>query len=215
MSDKIRVIVADDHPIVRSGIRKELERHQGIEVVGEAEDGDEAFRLAITLHPDVLLLDIQMPGLKAAQLVQQLKRSLCPTRVLVLTAYGDLEYVLGMLKAGATGYLLKDEDPPVILDAVRAVAQGKRCLSNAVVQNLAGQVLKEALEPSLDALTEREAEVLRLVAQGQSNAEIAATLRISEGTVKNHVCNLYGKLGVDSRAEAVAWAWRHGMADKE
>lgn len=207
----IKVVLADDHPIVRSGIKNELGRSGDIEVVGEAADGDEALRLAQALQPDVLLLDINMPGQKAARVIRELQAQTAHPRVLILTAFSDVENVVGMLKAGATGYLLKDEDPLVIAEGVRAVAQGLTWLSAAVAASLVGQATGEQPLAENDCLSERELEVLRLMAQGCSNGTIAATLAISEGTVKNHVTNLYDHLGVHSRAEAVVWAWQHGV----
>lgn len=205
----IRVVLADDHPVVRSGIKNEFGQSVDIEVVGEAADGDEALRLAQALQPDVLLLDINMPGQKAVRVIRELQAQTPQPRILILTAYSDVENVLGMLKAGATGYLLKDEDPSVIAEGVRAVAQGKTWLSAAVAASLVAQAAGEQPLAENDALSERELEVLRLMAQGCSNGKIADTLVISEGTVKNHVTNLYDHLGVHSRAEAVVWAWQH------
>ncbi|MCC6188895.1 MAG: response regulator transcription factor [Anaerolineales bacterium] len=205
----IRVVLADDHPVVRSGIKNEFGQSVDIEVVGEAADGDEALRLAQALQPDVLLLDINMPGQKAVRVIRELQAQTPQPRILILTAYSDVENVVGMLKAGATGYLLKDEDPSVIAEGVRAVAQGKTWLSAAVAASLVAQAAGEQPLAENDALSERELEVLRLMAQGCSNGKIADTLVISEGTVKNHVTNLYDHLGVHSRAEAVVWAWQH------
>ncbi len=210
----LRVLIADDHPVVRSGIRNELTRHADIEIIGEAVDGDEALRLAQTLQPDVLLLDINMPGLKAVEVMRQLKRLPAAPRILVLTAYGDEENVLGMLKAGATGYLLKDEDPAAIVDGVRAVAQGRPWLSAAVSQVLVRHTVGEE-EPSPEGkLSERERAVLRLLARGYSNAQIAAGLGIAERTVRHHLHNLYDKLGVKGRGEAIAWAVRKRLGEE-
>ncbi len=207
----IKVVLADDHPIVRSGIKNELAQSSDIEVVGEAADGDEALRLAQALQPDVLLLDINMPGQKAVRVIRELQAQTVQPRILILTAYSDVENVVGMLNAGASGYLLKDDDPSVIVEGVRAVAQGKTWLSAAVAASLVGQAAGEHPPAENDTLSDRELEVLRLMAQGCSNAQIAETLAISEGTVKNHVTNLYDHLGVHSRAEAVVWAWQHGV----
>ncbi len=206
----IRVLIADDHPVVRSGIQTELTYHPDIEVVGEAVNGDEAVKLAETLHPDVLLLDINMPGLKAAPLVRRLREQSSRPHVLVLTAYGDLEYVLGMLQAGAEGYLLKDEDPAAIAEGIRAVSQGRTWLSSAVAASIVQHKAEDAPLPK-EVLSGRELEILRLMAQGFSNTQIAERLVLAEGTVKNHVSTLYAKLGFNSRAEAVAWAWQHNL----
>ncbi len=207
----IKVMLADDHPIVRAGIKNELAQAPDIDVVGEAADGDEALRLARDLQPDVLVLDINMPGQKAVRVIRELQAQTTRPHILILTAYSDVENVVGMLKAGATGYLLKDEPPSVIADGVRAVAQGQTWLSAAVAASLVGQAAGEQPLAENESLSEREMQVLRLVAQGCSNAQIAAALAISEGTVKNHVTRLYDHLGVHSRAEAVVWAWQHGV----
>jgi two-component system response regulator DegU len=210
----IRVIVADDHPIVRSGIKNELLCYPDVEVLGEAADGDETLCQVETLQPDVLLLDINMPGLRAVQLVRRLQALPVPPQILVLTAYGDAELVLALLKAGATGYLLKDEDPSAIIEAVRTVAQNETYLSKAVVASVMEHAIsKDARQPKPE-LSPREMEVLQLVAQGWDNAQIARTLSISEGTVKNHVTNLYNKVGARSRAELVAWAWQRRLMEE-
>ncbi len=214
-SVKIKVLLADDHPIVRSGIRNELALHADIELVGEAMNGDEALRLCKLLKPDVLLLDINMPGLKAVKVVCSLRQEPKPPRVLVLTAYGGLENALEMLRAGARGYLLKDEDPSTITEGIRAVAQGRTWLSAAIAANIISQVVTEGRTVTEDVLSPRELEVLRLLACGYSNTQITETLTIAEGTVKNHITNLLSKLGVHSRTEAAAWAWQRGLVQEK
>lgn len=210
MTVPIRVLIADDHPIVRSGLRGELAYDEGVVVVGEALNGDEALRLAQELQPDVLLLDVNMPGMKAIQVLKEVKRLLPACRVLVLTAYGDSGTVLGMLKGGADGYLLKDEDPLVIHEAIRAVAGGQTWLSQAVSEQLV--LLTRGETATLgDTLTRREQEVLHLIGEGKSNLEIAQTLSLAERTVEFHVSNLLKKLGVRSRVEAVVWAKEHDV----
>ncbi|MGD8760247.1 MAG: response regulator transcription factor [Anaerolineales bacterium] len=210
----VGVVIADDHPIVRSGIRNELASHSDIVLLGEAVDGDEALHQAQALRPDVLLLDINMPGLRAVQVVRELCEMDSPPRVLVLSAFGDLEYVLAMLKAGAAGYMLKDEDPSTITEGVRAVVQGETWLSSAVSAGLVAYALESEDDPVKQNLSARETEVLGLLARGLANERIAESLCISTGTVKNHVSNIYEKLRVQSRAEAVAWAWQHGIVTK-
>jgi len=209
----ITVLIADDHPIVRSGIRNELLHHADIEVVGEAVSGDEVLPQVGELRPDVLVLDINMPGPKAVHILHDLGEVDQPPQVLVLTAYGDPENVLGMLKAGARGYLLKDSSPAEIADAIRSVAEGLTWLSPAV----AGVLLEsqEGIWAQVEEglLSLRELEVLQFVAQGFNNPQIAERLSISEGTVKNHITNIYDKLGLHTRAEAVAWAWQNGIVD--
>ncbi len=213
-SRHIRVVVADDHPIVRSGIRNELLCHSDVEVLGEAANGDETLRQIEALQPDVLLLDINMPGLRAIQLVRQLRALPTPPQILVLTAYGDAELVLALLKAGATGYLLKDEDPATIIEGVRTVAQGETYLSKAVVASVVEHTISGETKQPRPELSPREMEVLQLLAQGWDNVQIAQTLNISEGTVKNHVTNIYSKMGARSRAELVAWAWQRRLMDE-
>jgi DNA-binding NarL/FixJ family response regulator len=210
MTVPIRVLIADDHPIVRSGLRGELAYDEGVVVVGEALNGDEALRLAQELQPDVLLLDVNMPGMKAIHVLKEVKRSLPACRVLVLTAYGDSGTVLGMLKGGADGYLLKDEDPLVIHEAIRAVAGGQTWLSQAVSEQLV--LLTRGDTATLgDTLTRREQEVLHLIGEGKSNLEIAQMLSVAERTVEFHVGNVLKKLGVRSRVEAAVWAKEHDV----
>jgi DNA-binding NarL/FixJ family response regulator len=209
----IRVVVADDHPIVRSGIKNELLHYPDVAVLGEAADGDQVLQQVKALQPDVLLLDINMPGLRAIQLVRQLQTLPTPPKILVLTAYGDVELVVALLKAGAKGYLLKDDDPAVIIEGVRTVAQGKTYLSRALATSVVEYLVKDKPKRPEPELSPREMEVLQLVAQGWGNAQIAQVLDISEGTVKNHVTSLYSKISVRSRAELVVWAWQHKPPD--
>ncbi len=213
-SGHISVVVADDHPIIRSGIKNELLRYPDIKVLGEAADGNEALYQVEALQPDVLLLDINMPGLKAIQVVRQLRALPAPPQILILTAYGDVELVMALLKAGAKGYLLKDDDPSAIIAGVRTVAQGETYLSRVVATSVVEYLVKGETKRLGPELSPREMEVLQLVAQGWGNAQIAQTLDISEGTVKNHVTSLYNKVGVRSRAELVVWAWQCKLPDK-
>jgi DNA-binding NarL/FixJ family response regulator len=211
----IRVFIADDHPVLRLGVRTELARHPDIEVIGEAADGDEAAQQTETLQPDVLLLDIQMPGLKATEVVRRALALPQPAHVLILTVYGDIGNVRDMLEAGATGYVLKDEAPEVITDAVRAVAEGKSWLSVEVAQRWARYTVEEAHLPMQDGLSDRELAVLRLVARGQTNQEIGAALHISDKAVQKRLSGTYQKLGVVSRTEAVVAAMQQGMLDEK
>jgi DNA-binding NarL/FixJ family response regulator len=207
----IHVLIADDHPIVRSGVRTELQRRGGFSVVGEALDGDQALQLTRQLLPDVLLLDINMPGLKAVKVLQALKEQDLPVRVLVLTAYGDLGTVLGMFKAGADGYILKDEDPSVIPEAIRSVFKGEVWFSPSLDPNVITLVRQKQGSLVGDTLTAREEQVLQLLVQGSANKEIAFELQTSERTVEFHVTNILEKLGVKSRLEAALWAKEHGI----
>lgn len=206
----IRVLIADDHPVVRNGIRDELAKHPDLELVGEATTGDEALELCSSLEADVLVLDINMPGLSAVEATHGLMAQERPPRILVLSAYGDLESAQAMLTAGVQGYMLKDEDPARIPEGIRAVYNGIRWLSAEI-----GNVVADPPAPFdiTSLLSPREVQVLKIMAHGKDNIRIASRLSITEGTVKNHVSNIYTKLGVNSRAEAVSYAWRHGLAD--
>jgi DNA-binding NarL/FixJ family response regulator len=198
---RISVILADDHPAVLAGIRGALEEAPDIEVLGCAGRGDEALHLIETLNPQVALLDYRLPGLDGP--------------AVVLSAYASDAYVHSMLTAGASGYLLKDEALEVVVEAVRAVAAGEVWFSSSVekqARSWAG--CRSPQPPGVANLTPREQEVLRLVAQGWSNARIADEFKIVEGTVKQHVCSIYAKLNVHSRAEAVAWAWQQELMER-
>jgi len=212
---KISVVIADDHPIVRNGIKNELSHHEDIVVIGEAVNGDESLQQALRLQPDVLLLDINMPGLRAIEVVRELRKREGKTKVLILSAYGDLEYILAMLKAGANGYMLKDEEPSTIADGITKISRGETWLSADVATKLVFNSVRNGKGIGTSELTAREKEVLRLIAKGFDNLKIADSLSISEGTVKNHVSNIYNKIGANSRAEAVAWAWQNGLVKSE
>ncbi|MEJ2708339.1 MAG: response regulator transcription factor [Anaerolineales bacterium] len=207
----IRVIIADDHPIVRSGVRGELALSGEFKVVGEALDGDQALRLTLELRPDVLILDVNMPGMKAIQVLYALQEGSPETRVLVLTAYNDTGTVVGLLKAGADGYLLKDEDPRLIPEAVRVVSKGETWLSPALPDEVARMVWENQEAAIGETLTGRELEVLHFLEEGRTNKEIALEMQTSERTVEFHVSNIFDKLGVKSRLEAALWAKEHGF----
>jgi DNA-binding NarL/FixJ family response regulator len=209
--ERITVIIADDHPIVRNGIKNEILRHNDIDVIAETENGDETLQVTQSLQPDVLLLDINMPGLRAIEVVREICKLHGKTKVLILSAFGDPEYVLAMLKAGASGYMLKEEEPATIAQGVRTISSGETWLSSDLATNLVFASVKTEQKTDLMELTSREEEVLRLIAKGHNNEQISKTLTISQGTVKNHVSSIYDKIGVKSRAEAVAWAWQHGI----
>jgi len=203
----IRVLLADDHPVVRSGIRAELDGAEGIEVVGEASSGDEALRLVEELRPDILVLDVVMPGVDGVETTRLLRERHPDLRILALSAYHDDEYVFGLLSAGAVGYVLKEEALDTIVEAIRAASRGETWLSKRVQEKVVRRAMGEEEVP----LTKRELEVLRLLARGWSNARIAQELFVSERTVRFHVGNILGKLGVESRTEAVVEGARRGL----
>ena len=208
--DVIRILLADDHPVVRDGIRNRLDREEDLTVVGEAANGEETIRQTRRTRPDVVLLDVAMPGPGAVPVMEALRQAAPSVKVLVLSAFDDAEYVFGMLAAGATGYALKDERLSTIVEAVRAVSRGETWLSPRVATKVARRAVGDKAGAEDNPLTDREEEVLRLMAQGKENAEIAAELVITERTVKFHVGNTYAKLGVTSRTAAVVEALRRG-----
>ena len=205
----LRIVIADDQPMMRAGFKAVLESTGDIEVVGEASTGEEAVRAATEYAPDVVLMDIRMPGMDGIEATRRLPRQ----RVLILTTFGLDEYIIDALRAGASGFLLKDAPPREVVAAVRAVAAGDAVLSAAVTRQLLDQVARRLpaavsrLPDGLVTLTEREREVLRMLAAGLSNAEIAAALVVSEATVKSHVSHLLGKLGLRDRVQAVIYAY--------
>jgi len=212
-SRSIRVLIADDHPVVRAGIVRMLNKEPAIHVVGEIGDGSQVERLTTENMPDVLVLDVNMPGLDPVITTRHLKEQ-CPTlHILVLTAYDDDAYVVGLLSAGATGYLLKEEALETLVTAIRAVAQGESWLSQRIAGRLARKALDRAETAPPGPLTPREQEVLRLLALGLGNDEIAERLVITKRTVQNHVSSVYAKLRLESRAEAVLYAIRHSLVD--
>ena len=209
----IRVLVADDQALVRGGFRMILEARDDIEVVGEAENGAEAVELAHELDPDVILMDVRMPELDGVEATRRLAGT--KARVLILTTFDLDEYVVEALRAGASGFLLKDVRPEQLADAVRVVAKGDALLAPTVTRRLldrfAGSLPVETPPPTLDSLTARELEILRLLATGSSNAEIAGELVVSEATVKTHVSSVLRKLGVRDRVQAVVIAYDTGL----
>ncbi|MET9232650.1 response regulator transcription factor [Lentzea sp. NPDC003310] len=200
----IRLVIVDDHPVVRDGLRGMLSTGD-FEVVGEAASGDEAVAVVTAAAPDVVLMDLRMPGSDGVSAIERLRDH--PCRVLVLTTYDTDRDVLPAIKAGATGYLLKDTPRDDLHRAIRAAHAGEAVLSPAVATRLLGQVREPALEP----LSQREVDVLALVAKGSTNRAVAAALFISEATVKTHLLHVYAKLGVSDRAAAVAVAYERGL----
>ena len=200
-------MIVDDHPVVRNGLSGMFEAEAEFDVVGEAADGAEAVRRARALTPDVILMDLRMPNMDGVSAIAALAADRVPARVLVLTTYDNDSDVLSAVEAGATGYLLKDAPPHELFKAVRAAARGETVLSPTVATRVVGQMRAPAAEP----VSQRELEVLELIAQGASNRDAAARLFISEATVKTHLMHIYGKLGVNDRAAAVAEAFNRGL----
>jgi DNA-binding NarL/FixJ family response regulator len=212
----IRVVVADDQALVRGGFRLILQTQPDIEVVGEAADGREAVARTREQRPDVVLMDIRMPGMDGLEATRRLMTTQNPPRVLMLTTFDLDEYVYDALRAGASGFLLKDVRPEQLADAVRAVAAGDTLLAPAITRRLVEQYLRRpppgARTPlGLGELTDRELDVLRLVARGRSNQQIADTLFLGESTVKTHLTHLFAKLGLRDRAQAVVLAYETGL----
>jgi DNA-binding NarL/FixJ family response regulator len=203
----LRLLIVDDHPVVRDGLRGMFADTPGYAVLGEAADGAEAVALAESLKPDVILMDLHMPGVDGVSAIRQLSERGIPSRVLVLTTYDLDSDVLPALEAGATGYLLKDAPREELVRAVRAVANGEPVLSPSV----ASQLIRQVRKPVQETLSQRESEILALVANGATNRDIAHALFISEATVKTHLLHIYEKLGVRDRAAAVGEAYRRGL----
>ncbi|TSB30070.1 response regulator transcription factor [Streptomyces benahoarensis] len=213
-----RVVVADDQTVVREGIVMLLGLLPGIDVVGSAPDGEEAIRLVAELDPDVVLMDLRMPRCDGVEATRRIRTDHPGTQVVVLTTYADDESLFPALQAGARGYLTKDADGDEIVRAINDVLSGEAGLSPRIQRRLLERVAEPAPSPRRrsaeppDGLTAREVEVLRLVAEGLSNSEIARTLHVSTATVKTHINNLFGKAGLRDRAQAIHYAYRHGLA---
>jgi len=213
MNEPITVLLVDDHTIVRQGVRAFLDTQPDIQVVGEAGSGEEAVRLATELVPDVVLMDLVMPGMDGVEATRQICRASPHTQVVILTSYHEDEHIFPAIKAGALSYLLKEIGPDELAEAVRRAARGEAILHPSV----AARVVQELHGPGRDRtnpftqLSDRELEVLRLIAQGLDNATIAEQLAISEKTVKTHVSNILSKLHLADRTQAAVYAWREGV----
>lgn len=208
---RIRVLLVDDHAVVRSGLRSFFELLDDIEVVGEAADGDQAVALARSLHPDVVLMDVLMPGKDGVAATREIKAALPEIEVIAVTSFIEEETVTSALEAGASGYLLKDADADEVAAAVRAARAGEVHLDAAVARLLAQRMRARKTGSEVEPLTERERDVLRLVGQGMSNKEIAAALFITERTARTYVSNILGKLGLASRTQAALYAVEHHL----
>ncbi len=213
--NKIKVLLADDHTIVRKGIRSLLDHEPNIEVVGEAEDGQEAVKQVESLNPDVVLMDITMPRLTGLEATRQIKKLFPNVKVLVLTMYTNEEYVLQLLRAGAAGYLIKQSAPAELLSAIQAVYRGDTFLSPAISKVIVQEYLRHTggalQDDSYDTLTVREREILQLIAEGHTNREIADNLDISVKTVGVHRVNLMEKLDIHNTTELIKYAIRKGI----
>ncbi|OEV12060.1 response regulator [Streptomyces nanshensis] len=214
MADPIRVLIVDDHQVVRRGLRTFLEVQDDIEVVGEAADGAEGVARAEELRPDIVLMDVKMPGTDGIEALRELRRLENAARVLVVTSFTEQRTVVPALRAGAAGYVYKDVDPDALAGAIRSIHAGHVLLQPEV----AGALLSDEAGGGAGSgrgsvLTEREGEVLELIADGRSNREIARTLVLSEKTVKTHVSNILMKLDLADRTQAALWAVRHGMTN--
>ncbi len=213
MDERIRVLLADDHVMVRQGIRQFLEEASGIEVIAEAGDGAEALRLVEELQPDVAVLDIRMPEVTGVEATRQIKVRFPQVRVLILTAYDDDPYVFALLQAGADGYVLKTASGDELVRGVRVVHEGGSALSPAIASKVVRQAVNgrpAGAVAQVETLTDRELDVLRLAARGLTNRAIGRELGISHRTVQGHLASIYGKLEVNSRTEAVTEALRRG-----
>ncbi len=209
MSKTIKILICDDHAIVRIGLSFLIGANHDMELVGEAVDGEEAVAMAKKLKPDVIIMDLVMPRKDGVTAISEIKKNNQDARILVLTSFSDDKNVFSAIKAGASGYLLKDSSPEDLLQAINDVYQGKSPLHPVIAQ----KVIQEMHQPTDDPLSGREVEVLQNVAQGMSNQEIARTLKIKEGTVRIHVGNILNKLQLSNRTQAALYALREGLAE--
>lgn len=215
-SPVIRVLVVDDHAIIRKGIRAVLELVPDIEMAGEAENGKQAIQMDRELHPDVILMDLMMPEMDGIECIRQIKDHRPTARILVLTNFAGEENIFPAIKAGAMGYHLKDSSPEALIEAIRQVNQGVASLHPSIAKKVLDELQHvDKQQPSDEPLTQREVEVLRLIAQGCENRDIAEKLVISEATVRTHVSNILGKLHLASRTQAALYALREGLASLE
>jgi len=215
--DKLRILIADDHPLLCEALHRALDSEKDVEVIAEASDGEEAVKLASELKPDVVVMDIVMPKLNGIEATKKIKEIAPDIAILILTAYDDDEYVLGLLDAGAAGYLLKSARGRDLVNAIRAIQAGESVLHPSIIAKLLKRAMmapvKEQKHPEL--LSERELEILKLVALGMSNKEIGGKLFLSERTVKAHLTNIFNKLNVASRSEAIVKGLKWGLVTLE
>ncbi len=207
LTEHIRVLIADDHPVVRAGLRDMLSAQDDFDVVGEAVNGAEAVTLTTRLQPHVVLMDLRMPEMDGVSAIAQIKAQHQDVQILVLTTYDSDSDILPAVEVGATGYLLKDAPREELFQAIRAAAQGKPMLTPSI----AARLMERMRSPTVEALTSREIDVLKLVAKGANNKQIASQLYITEATVKSHLIRIYGKLGVEDHTAAVTKALERGI----
>jgi DNA-binding NarL/FixJ family response regulator len=211
MSAIVRVVLVDDHALVRGGLAQLLAATDDLEVVGQAGDGDEALAVVAATRPDVVVMDLQMPGTDGVTATRRVVAEHPETQVLVLTSYSDTDRIVAALDAGAVGYLLKDADPDDVIDGVRAVSRGESPLHPRAARSL---LTARRSAPALPDLTPRETEVLALVREGLANKQIARRLGITERTVKAHLTSAFARIGVQDRTQAAVWAERNGVGDR-
>lgn len=210
----IRIIISDDQALIRDGLEMLMKLEKDIEVIGLAQDGAEAIELVAANPPDLVLMDLKMPGVNGVEATRRIRTEYPQVKVLVLTTYNDDEWVFDAIRAGASGYLLKDTPREKVLEAIRGTVSGQSFLDPAIAGKLIDQTASRQTEPATtitSKLTDRETDVLRLVAQGMNNAAIAGKLHLSEGTVRNHVSAIFAKLDVSDRTQAAIIAIRHGL----
>lgn len=209
---RTRILIADDHPFIRAGIKSEIVRHDDLEVVAEAETTNQVLDYVSKQPVDVVLLDINMPGVKSIDVVRTIQKNYPQVKTIILTVHSDKGMVLSMLKAGADGYALKDENPNNVLEAIRAVMEGKNWVSPTVASYLIGQIGGKPVSTSDNLLSPRESTIVRLICEGMTTRQMAEQIQMSERTVEAHITNIYFKLGVNSRQKIVCWAKDNGFA---
>lgn len=215
MKNKISILIADDHSLIRQGLKQILELEEDIVVIAQASNGSEAVQLAKEYNPDIILMDINMPGTNGLQAIKEIKQDKLECKIIVLTIHEDREYLFKTLQMGAEGYVLKDAEPAVLLEAIRSVNSGKSYIQSNMTMELVKEfnrvTMHEKEKHEDNNLTSREIEVLKLIAEGMINKEIAKQLYISEKTVKNHVSNIFRKLNVSDRTQAAIYAFKHNI----